>query len=72
MAEAATRILGIDPGLRITGFGIIDRHGSKLSYVSSGCVKTDESASLPERVKTPPSRRLSRRAFPSPNTPPCR
>jgi len=52
MAEAATRILGIDPGLRITGFGIIDRRGSKLAYVSSGCVKTNESASLPERIGT--------------------
>ncbi|MGE5467005.1 MAG: crossover junction endodeoxyribonuclease RuvC [Ignavibacteria bacterium] len=52
MAEAATRILGIDPGLRITGFGIIDRRGNKLAYVSSGCVRTDDSASLPERVRT--------------------
>jgi crossover junction endodeoxyribonuclease RuvC len=52
MAEAATRILGIDPGLRITGFGIIDRRGSKLAYVSSGCVRTDDSLSLPERIGT--------------------
>ena len=48
----ATRILGIDPGLRVTGFGLIDKTGSKLAYVSSGCVKTDESASLPERIRT--------------------
>jgi crossover junction endodeoxyribonuclease RuvC len=52
MAEAATRILGIDPGLRITGFGIIDRRGNKLSYVSSGCVKTNDAESLPDRVRT--------------------
>jgi crossover junction endodeoxyribonuclease RuvC len=52
MAEAATRILGIDPGLRITGFGIIELHGSKLAYISSGCVKTNDSASLPERLRT--------------------
>ena len=52
MADAAIRILGIDPGLRITGFGIIDRRGAKLAYVSSGCVKTNEAASLPERIKT--------------------
>lgn len=51
MAEAATRILGIDPGLRITGFGIIDRRGSKLTYVSSGCVRTNDAESLPERVR---------------------
>ncbi|TXI26663.1 MAG: crossover junction endodeoxyribonuclease RuvC, partial [Nitrosomonas oligotropha] len=30
------RILGIDPGLRITGFGVIDKSGSNLTYVSSG------------------------------------
>ena len=48
----AIRILGIDPGLRITGFGVIEKRGSKLAYVASGCVKTDEAASLPERIKT--------------------
>lgn len=52
MAEAPTRILGIDPGLRITGFGIIERQGSKLSYVSSGCVRTTDGESLPDRIRT--------------------
>ena len=52
MADAAVRILGIDPGLRITGFGVIDKQGSKLVYVSSGCIKTTETASLPDRIKT--------------------
>jgi crossover junction endodeoxyribonuclease RuvC len=33
-------ILGIDPGLRITGFGVIDKTGSRLRYVTSGCVKS--------------------------------
>jgi crossover junction endodeoxyribonuclease RuvC len=46
------RILGIDPGLRITGFGVIDKVGQKLAYVTSGCVKTKETDSLPERIKT--------------------
>ena len=31
------RILGIDPGLRITGFGVIEQHGNQLRYVASGC-----------------------------------
>ena len=44
------RILGIDPGLRITGFGIIDKVGSKLTYVSSGCIKTSGDQ-LPQRLK---------------------
>jgi crossover junction endodeoxyribonuclease RuvC len=34
------RILGIDPGLRVTGFGVIDKRGAKLTYVTSGCVRT--------------------------------
>lgn len=37
---AAVRILGVDPGLQITGFGIIDRGARRLSYVASGCVKS--------------------------------
>jgi crossover junction endodeoxyribonuclease RuvC len=45
------RILGIDPGLRATGFGILDKTGSKLSYVTSGCIKT-ATGELPSRLKT--------------------
>ncbi|MGD8999711.1 MAG: crossover junction endodeoxyribonuclease RuvC, partial [Granulosicoccaceae bacterium] len=32
-----TRILGIDPGSRVTGFGIIDTDGAASRYVTSGC-----------------------------------
>lgn len=35
-----TRILGIDPGLRVTGFGVIESVENKLSYVTSGVIKT--------------------------------
>jgi len=45
------RILGIDPGLRITGFGVIEKIGNQLVYVGSGCVVTGESG-LPGRLKT--------------------
>ncbi|CCD38834.1 Crossover junction endodeoxyribonuclease RuvC [Candidatus Paraburkholderia kirkii UZHbot1] len=45
------RILGIDPGLRVTGFGIIDKSGHTLSYVTSGVIKTAE-ADLPSRLNT--------------------
>jgi len=34
------RILGIDPGLRTTGFGVIEQTGGKLQYVTSGCVRS--------------------------------
>ena len=46
------RILGIDPGLRITGFGVIEKSGNTLSYLASGCIKTDAKASLPARLGT--------------------
>jgi len=51
MAGSALRILGIDPGLRITGFGIIEKSGSTLAYVVSGCIKSG-SSDLPDRLKT--------------------
>ncbi len=44
------RILGIDPGLRVTGFGVIEKHGSQLHYVASGCIRTPE-GELPGRLK---------------------
>jgi crossover junction endodeoxyribonuclease RuvC len=48
-----TRILGIDPGLRTTGFGVIESAGSVLRYVASGTIKTEalEPTSLPLRLK---------------------
>ena len=49
-ATVATRILGIDPGLRNTGFGVIDTLGSQLRYVASGVIRSGE-GSLPERLK---------------------
>ena len=47
------RILGIDPGLRTTGFGVVDVDGVQLRYVASGTVSTMQiaKAGLPERLK---------------------
>lgn len=47
------RILGIDPGLQTTGFGVIDVDGPRLSYVASGTIKTThlERGNLPARLK---------------------
>ncbi len=47
------RILGIDPGLQTTGFGVIDADGPRLAYVASGTVKTHAVAAgeLPARLK---------------------
>jgi crossover junction endodeoxyribonuclease RuvC len=47
------RILGIDPGLRTTGFGVIEAEGARLHYVASGTIKTDavDIGQLPARLK---------------------
>jgi crossover junction endodeoxyribonuclease RuvC len=43
-------ILGIDPGLRTTGFGVIQKVGNKLRYIASGTIKSGE-GDLPQRLK---------------------
>ncbi len=47
------RVLGIDPGLQTTGFGIVDVEGALLHYVASGTIKTSSAAQgdLPARLK---------------------
>lgn len=44
------RIFGIDPGSRITGYGIIEVDGAQQTYIASGCVRIEAEA-LPERLK---------------------
>jgi crossover junction endodeoxyribonuclease RuvC len=48
--DSRTRILGIDPGLRVTGFGVIEKNGGRLTYVTSGRIRTPDSA-LDRRLK---------------------
>jgi crossover junction endodeoxyribonuclease RuvC len=52
MKPASVRILGVDPGLRVTGFGVIEQCGSSLAYVASGCVRSTPSEHLPDRLHT--------------------
>jgi crossover junction endodeoxyribonuclease RuvC len=44
------RILGIDPGSRLTGFGVLDFDGEQATYVASGTVKSLD-GSFPDRLK---------------------
>ncbi len=44
------RILGLDPGSRHTGFGLIDRRGSRLKPIAQGRITTPRSSPLPERL----------------------
>lgn len=46
----AIRIIGIDPGLRRTGWGIIDSAGNSLRFVASGTVRSDDKAPLATRL----------------------
>ena len=40
----ATRVLGIDPGSRLTGYGLVDVERGELRYVASGCIDTSRGA----------------------------
>jgi crossover junction endodeoxyribonuclease RuvC len=44
------RIIGIDPGLRNTGWGVISQEGTKLTYIADGAIHSDGDASLAERL----------------------
>ena len=47
------RWIGIDPGLRTTGFGVIDVEGQRLTYVASGTIESgDPAKGLPDRIGT--------------------
>ena len=45
-------IIGLDPGLGTTGWGIVAKAGNRLSHVANGQVKTDPNAPLAERLVT--------------------
>lgn len=43
-------VLGVDPGSRKTGFGLVQSNGSRMSYVASGVIRIPTDLSLPERL----------------------
>ncbi|MFM2045558.1 MAG: crossover junction endodeoxyribonuclease RuvC [Pseudomonadota bacterium] len=50
-APTTLRILGLDPGLRHTGWGVIDVTGNRLSFVADGAIHTDEKETLSRRLE---------------------
>lgn len=48
--NSPVKILGIDPGSQVTGFGVILANGAELRYLASGCIRTRGGA-MPERLK---------------------
>lgn len=51
MTADTIRILGVDPGSRMTGFGVIDARGGAHGYVASGCINA-RGATLAERLRS--------------------
>src|SRR4051812_21793857 len=45
------RLLGIDPGLRFTGWGLIEVDGNRLIHIADGVIATDSAEPVPERLK---------------------
>lgn len=50
MTNEAIRILGLDPGLRRTGWGVVAAEGSRLRWIAHGVVRPDEKAPFAERL----------------------
>lgn len=50
MAQGVLRLIGLDPGLRRTGWGVIDMAGHRLTYVADGVVSSDDSLPLAARL----------------------
>ncbi len=48
----ATRLLGIDPGLRFMGWGLIEVDGNRLRHLADGVIATDGADSVPDRLRT--------------------
>ncbi|MEO0983305.1 MAG: crossover junction endodeoxyribonuclease RuvC [Pseudomonadota bacterium] len=46
------RILGIDPGLRHTGWGVVELDGARLGHIAHGVIRPDTDASLAKRLAT--------------------
>ena len=46
-----TRLLGIDPGLRFTGWGVVEATGNRLRHIGDGVIATDAAAPVPERLR---------------------
>lgn len=46
-----TRLLGIDPGLRFTGWGLIEAEGSRLRHLADGVIATDSALPVPDRLR---------------------
>ena len=49
--RARMRLVGIDPGLRFTGWGIVEARGNRLTHIADGVIGTDGDLAVPDRLK---------------------
>lgn len=49
--DVSMRVLGIDPGSRITGYGIVERQGNRLIHIDNGALYTDSAVDFAGRLK---------------------
>jgi crossover junction endodeoxyribonuclease RuvC len=52
MKNKSVRILGIDPGTGIMGWGLIEKEGSNMKPLKYGCIRTSSEAKMPDRLFT--------------------
>ena len=45
------RLMGLDPGLRFTGWGVVEVDGNRLRHVGDGVIATDSAEAVPERLR---------------------
>ena len=50
LVNAPVRIMGVDPGSRFTGWGVVESDGTESRYVDSGCIALPRSKPIPERL----------------------
>ena len=50
MNTSTRRLIGLDPGLRFTGWGVVDMRGTKLTHIANGAVRSDAKLTLAERL----------------------
>jgi crossover junction endodeoxyribonuclease RuvC len=51
MEQTAIRIIGVDPGLRNMGWGVIEASGAQIAYIASGAIRSNDRKALPERLR---------------------
>ena len=51
MAQSSTRIIGIDPGLQRTGWGLVEISGNRLTFVAAGTIRSTASMRLANRLR---------------------